>query len=227
MPEDFNEEELEEEFQPEPEAPIELAINCPLCLEIQTLSKARYELALQIREITRGKHPDLYRTRSYYIREKKPIRRNINLLDPKGFDPKKNDPEEIKETKDKIIELEILTAEQVENPEAVEALRCKLQDELADLDGKHQALADRIRKIEKEAMDSDLGRRYQAAVSEYRAADKSHPRCDGCSLLFGSKHLATESFDIDEMTFCQFCHKDYERMGEEKFLARISVRESY
>jgi hypothetical protein len=224
---DFNEEELEEDFEPEPEAPIEVVIKCPLCIKIHALSKVRYELAVQIREITTGQHPDLYLAKRYYIRAKKDLRKKINLLDPKEFDLKKWNPEEIKENKAKIVKRELLTAEEVEKPEAVENLRCKLLDDLAKLDGRHQDVAGRIRKIEKKAMNTDLGGSYQAAVAEHRAADQSHPRCDGCSLLFGSQHLATESFDIDEMTFCQFCHRDYERMGEEKFLARIKVREAY
>jgi len=51
----------------------------------------------------------------------------------------------------------------------------------------------------------------------YARINSAHPKCATCGLLFGGYHLAVPT-KTPLGTICQYCHQDYTRYGEARFI---------
>lgn len=177
----------------------EIIIRCQRCLDIRDLSKIRYDLGLKFREETAQALRGLYSRLNAIDLEKRSLKALIAVLKPK----------------------------QAKDPELCRQKKYELQKRYANFDIEQAKIRVKIDTLNKDMEETETGKLYRKAVDMHREASTAHPKCDGCFLLFGRHHLAHEALQLHDKTYCQYCLSDYKRMGEEKFLERIKVREPY
>jgi len=162
-------------------------LHCPLCSEINQLTREISSLSRAIRRNLKKENAILCQQLSANTKAQRQLRTEQGRL--KDLPQKEKEAEEnrVKAALDKLI-------------------------------AERKPLREALTRIEKASFDKSPVPRLRNQLSY---ASRSHPKCDGCTLLFGYDHLATRTKEFHRLSLCQYCARDLAKVGAELFMKRL------
>jgi predicted nucleic acid-binding Zn-ribbon protein len=92
---------------------------------------------------------------------------------------------------------------------------------IKDLNSKDDRARRQLSSIAKTAFNTWESGQYGVIKREISILYQTHPKCDGCDLLFGKGHLAQLTSKCDNLKLCNYCSRDLIRMGKKAFLVWV------